>query len=96
MLIDTRTYRTELMDAAVLRFADLAGHRYQWGLCVDSHLVAGTTEPMTAELAQDWARRVLGEGVTFERGHDSGGYWVANPDTRRCIGRPSAAARRFA
>jgi len=40
---------------------------------------------MTDVLVQHWARRILGEHVTFERGHLDGGYWVvvANPETPR-------------
>ena len=34
---------------------------------------------MTDEQAQHWARRMLGEHVTFEPGHRDGGYWVATP-----------------
>jgi hypothetical protein len=66
----------------MLRFAGLAEHRGEWGLCVDGRLVASTDDPMTADLAQHWTRRILGEHVTFQPGHASGGYRVANPDQR--------------
>lgn len=40
----------------------------------DGRLVASTDKPMTAEPAQHRARRMLGEQVTFKRGHDDGSY----------------------
>ena len=52
----------------MLRFTGLTGHSREWGLCVDGRLVASSDDPMTAELAQHWARRMLGEHVTFELG----------------------------
>jgi hypothetical protein len=80
-MTDRRIYRTELMSAPVLRLAGLAAPGRQWGLCVDSELVAASDEPMTDEQAKHWARRMLGEHVTFELGDGHRGYWVANPGT---------------
>lgn len=82
-MTDTRTHRTELMNTPILTFAGLAAPGRSWGLCIDGHLVASTDEPMTAEAAQHWARRMLGEHVTFQPGHDAAGYWVANPEIPR-------------
>jgi len=49
---------------------------------------------MTDEQAQHWARRMLGEHVTFEPGHRDGGYWVATPPrSLDPAATPPAAAR---
>jgi hypothetical protein len=82
-MTDRRTYRTELMNTRVLRLAGLAAPGRQWGLCIDGQLVASTDESMTGEQAQHWARRILGEHVTFELGDGHAGYWVADPGTPR-------------
>jgi len=70
----------------MLRFTGLTGHSREWGLCVDGRLVASSDDPMTAELAQHWARRMLGEHVTFELGT----WTVAEPRPRARYGRLGA------
>ncbi len=80
-----RVYRTELIRADIARLAGVdlghapAGGPVSWALWIDAATVACTDEPMTDDHAQHWARRMLGEHVTFERGHRDGGYWVATP-----------------
>jgi hypothetical protein len=82
MIVDERTYRTELIGPATLGLAGLIAPGRTWALCIDAALVADTDEPMTAQQAQHWAHRMLGEHVTFLPGDDQGSYWVANPDSR--------------
>jgi hypothetical protein len=80
-----RVYRTELIRADIARLVEVdlghtpAGGPVSWALCIDAATVACTDEPMTDEQAQHWARRMLGEHVTFQPGHRDGGYWVATP-----------------
>jgi hypothetical protein len=71
--------RTELLNAHLLRIAGLAAPGRQWGLRSDAQLVAATDEPMTDEQAQHWARRMLGDHVTFEPWRADGCYRVADP-----------------
>ena len=80
-----RVYRTELIRADIARLVEVdlgpapGGGPVCWALWIDAATVACTDEPMTDEQAQHWARRMLGEHVTFEPGHRDGGYWVATP-----------------
>ncbi len=84
-----RVYRAELIRSDIARRAGIdlgqapAGGPASWALWVDAATVARTDEPMTDEQAQHWARRMLGEHVTFELGHRDGGYWVATPTRSR-------------
>ena len=78
-------YRTELLraDVAARLAIDLGdvpgGGPVRWELAIDAVRVACTDELLTDDAAVAWARRMLGEGVTFLVGCDTGGYWVAGP-----------------
>lgn len=54
-----------------------------WDLQLDSDVIASTDEALVPQLAAEWARGQMGEGVTFENGLVSepadSGYWVAGP-----------------
>ena len=69
-----RVYRTELIRADIARLVDVdlghapGGGPACWALWIDAATVACTDEPMTDDHAQHWARRMLGEHVTFELG----------------------------
>ncbi len=49
-----------------------------WALFIDGAVAGRTDEPMTDDVAQAWARRITGEGVTFQLAHRAGGYWLAD------------------
>jgi hypothetical protein len=49
-----------------------------WALFMDAVAAGRTDEPMTDEAAQEWARRITGEGVRFQLAHRAGGYWLAD------------------
>lgn len=49
-----------------------------WALFTDGVLAGRTDEPMTDDAAQDWARRITGEGARFQLAHPTGGYWLAD------------------
>lgn len=49
-----------------------------WALFIDGAVAGRTDEPMTDDAAQDWARRITGEGVRFQLAHRVGGYWLAD------------------
>jgi len=84
-----RVHRTELIRTDIARLVDIdlgqapAGGPVSWALWIDATTVARTDEPLTDEQAQHWARRMLGEHVTFQLGHRNGGYGVATPTTAR-------------
>ena len=49
-----------------------------WALLIDGAVAGRTDEPLTDDAAQDWARRVLGEGTRFQLAHTGGGYWLTD------------------
>ena len=49
-----------------------------WALSIDGVVVGRTDEALTDDAAQDWARRLTGEGVGFQLAHRAGGYWLAD------------------
>lgn len=84
LLLGTELMRSDVAATVLgLALGDLpCGGPVTWALFVDAVLVGRTDEPLTDEpltdeAAQAWARRMLGDGVTFQLAHRGGGYWLA-------------------
>ncbi|WP_433786957.1 hypothetical protein ACQPX6_08950 [Actinomycetospora sp. CA-101289] len=80
LLLGTELVRADVaLSVLGLRLGDVpVGGPVTWALFVDAVLVGRTDEPMTDEAAQGWARRMLGDGVSFQLGRRGGGYWLTD------------------
>ncbi|MDD7941687.1 hypothetical protein PHK61_25015 [Actinomycetospora lutea] len=70
-----------------------------WALLIDGAVAGRTDEPLTDDAAQDWARRMLGEGTRFQLAHSGGGYWLTDttdlpqpPDLRQRLELPGSSS----
>lgn len=93
-MTDTRVNHTELMNAPCCDSRIWPSAFASDAYVSDGRLVASTDKPMTAEPTQHRARRMLGEQVTFKRGHDDGSYLEWLTPRPRSPGDPAPRAHR--